>query len=91
MCVNNKNFSTMFIHRLSNKFTKTKRGCHEKNDIFQSHHFTEITIKQKKMSKTSCKLFTTLNHNNCDGHDVNHNITIVCHFFLKVLIFLKIL
>ncbi len=88
VCVSNKNFSMMFIYKLSSRFTKTKKRCYEKNDIFQSYHFTEITTKQKKMSKTSCKLFTIFNHDSCDSHNVNHNITIVCcDFFLNIVSF----
>ncbi len=78
MCVSNKKFLAMSIHNLSSRFAKTKRGCHEKNDIFQSHHFYKIMTKQEKMSKTSCKLFTMLNSNTCDTHDKNHNVVILC-------------
>ncbi len=60
VCVSNKKILTMSIHSPSSRFAKTKKGCHEKNNIFQFHHFYKIVIKQEKMSKTSCKLFTCL-------------------------------
>ncbi len=67
VCANNKIFLVMSIHR-SSGFVKTKRRCYEKNNIVQSHHFTKIATKQKKMSKISCKLFTTPNHNSYNSH-----------------------
>ncbi len=90
VCVSNKKFSIMFIYRSSSEFAKTKRRCYEKNNIFQSHHFIKITTKQKKMLKTSCKLFTTSNHNSHNNCDANHNIMIVCrNFLLNIAIFSK--
>ncbi len=78
MCVSNKKFLTISIHSLCSSFAKTKRGCHEKNDIFQSHHFYKITTKQEKMSKTSCKLFTTSNHDTRDTRNENRDVAISC-------------
>ncbi len=77
--VSNKKFSAMFIHSLSSRFAKTKKGCHEKNNILQSHHFYKIATKQEKMSKTSCKLFATSNCNTHDTHNENRNIVISCY------------
>ncbi len=89
MCVSNKKFSTM-SNRSSSVFAKIKKRCYEKNSIFQSYYFTKIMTK--KVSKTSCKLFMTLNHDSCNNCDANSNIVIVCcDFLLNVTIFLKTL
>ncbi len=43
----------MSIHSLCGGFAKTKRGCHKKNDMTQSHHFSEIATVTGKVSKNA--------------------------------------
>ncbi len=68
----------MSIHSLCGGFAKTQKGCHKKNDMTQSHHFTDIATKRENISKKRSRLFATLNHNICDTHNENHNVVILC-------------
>ncbi len=68
----------MSIHNLYGGFAKTQRGCHKKNDMTQSHHFTEIATVTVKVSKKKSRLFATLNRNIRDTRDENHDVVISC-------------
>ncbi len=73
----------MSIHSLCGGFAKTQRGCHKKNDMAQSHHFTEIVTGREKVLKKRSKLFAILNHNISNTCDKNHDIAILCRDYIK--------
>ncbi len=73
----------MSIYSLCSGFTKIQKRCYKKNDMVQSHHFTEIASVTKKVSKKKSRLFTTRNRDICDTHDKNRAIAILCHDYIK--------
>ncbi len=68
----------MSIYSLCGEFTKTQRGCHKKNNMAQSHHFTEIATGSEKVSKKRSKLFTTRNRKIRNTRNENRDVAILC-------------